>query len=95
MSASVPPVMRLRVVSLPATASKRKKTLNSRTLSFSPSTSPVSRSVTMSSPGSASRSSARFCAYAYNSAATSCTSLSAPYSGSSAPTIRFDHSKTL
>ena len=50
-SASIPWLMALRVVSLPATDSSMKKTLKSMSVSRSPSTSACRRALAMSSPG--------------------------------------------
>ena len=92
----MPWAMALRVVSFPATDSSMKNRLKSISVSESPSTSALSSVVTMSGCGSARRFSASACAYMNISTWASMT-LSSPtrYSGSSAPIMRFDQSKSL
>ena len=92
----MPWAMALRVVSLPATDSSMKNRLKSISVSESPSTSALSRVVTMSGCGSARRCSARDCAYMNISTWASMTLSSLTrYSGSSAPIMRLDQSKSL
>ena len=86
----------LRVVSLPATDSSRKKRLKSMSDSDSPSTSALSSAEMMSSAGVVRRSSAS--CWAYMNISTWAWKISSSltwYSGSSDPIIRLLHSKSL
>src|SRR5438034_1399917 len=93
--ASMPPEIRLRVVSLPATASSRKKESNSTSVSFSPSTSAAMRTLTRSSRGLFFRSTASSLAYMYIciEAIFPTSELAPPYSGSSKPIMSLLHLK--
>src|SRR5437773_428271 len=93
--ASMPPEIRLRVVSLPATASSRKKESNSTSVSFSPSTSAAMRTLTRSSRGVFFRSTASSLAYMYIciEAIFPTSELAPPYSGSSKPIMSLLHLK--
>ncbi len=96
MSACIPCDIALRVVSLPATASSRKKTLKSISESVSPSRSALSSAVTMSSRGSSRRFFASSFEYMYISIAACWTfSWLTAYSGSLLPIMRLLHSKSL
>jgi hypothetical protein len=88
--------MRLRVVSLPATASSWKNRLNSSSVRRFPSTSACSRALMMSSPGLARFHSASSAEYMNISvAAPIASSRETLYSGSSDPMRRLLHSKIL
>ncbi len=92
----MPWAMALRVVSLPATDSSRKKRLKSMSDSDSPSTSALSSAVMMSSRGSLRRVSASCWAYMNISTwALKISSSLTMYSGSSEPTMRLLQSKIL
>src|SRR5205807_564577 len=93
--ASMPPEIRLRVVSLPATASSRKKESNSTSVSFSPSTSAAMRTLTKSSRGVFFRSTASSLAYMYIciEAIFPTSAPAPPYSGSSKPIMSLLHLK--
>jgi hypothetical protein len=74
----MPPEIALRVVSLPATTSRKKNMLKSRPPSFSPSTSACTSTETMSSFGSARRRSASHAPYWTSSRIASCASTGLP-----------------
>ncbi len=97
MSASMPPEMRFRVVSLPATVSMRKKLSNSASLRLKPSTSALTRMVQRScSSRWPLRCSAISFAYIHTCIAASfASSCEVPNSGSSKPMRRLDQSKSL
>ena len=93
-SASMPPDRALRVVSLPATESSRKKASNSISDSFSPSISELISTLMRSVPSLSRRSSASELAYIQISIADwRASSIEVWNSGSSKPMSWFDQSK--
>ena len=94
VKAIMPWVIELRVVSLPATASRITKKPNSSSESLWPSTSACTSLVTRSSPGWPARSAAICMPYMISSTDALIASLLAN-SGSSSPTIWLDQSKSF
>ena len=89
MSASVPSAIRLRVVSFPATSSRKAKFSRSSSVSLAPSTSAVVNTDSMSFRGSARR--AAMSCWKYSNSSPTATSESISISGSAFPVHASDH----
>ena len=89
MSANVPSAIRFRVVSLPATSSRKAKFSRSSSVSLAPSTSAVASTDSMSFLGSARR--AAISCWKYSNSSPMATNESSSISGSAFPVHASDH----